>query len=183
MLETMNALLVIDVQKSFVARDSWSEVSNPDIVDDVNRLVTAAREKGEPVIWILHASPGSGGPFDPDSGLVVLQDGLAPSDGEPVLTKTSRNCFTTTRLGQILQSSGVRGVTIAGIQTEQCCETTARVAADLGYDVTFVTEATATFPIVRPDTGAVLPTAAVIERTEFALAGRFATIATLDDVA
>ncbi|TWS17849.1 isochorismatase family protein [Tsukamurella asaccharolytica] len=179
----MNALLVIDVQKSFLARGSWSEVSNPDIADDVNRLVAAARARRDPVIWVLHAEPGSGGPFDLDSGLVTLQEGLAPSDGEPVLTKTSRNAFTTTRLGQILQASGVRAVTIAGIQTEQCCETTARVAADLGYDVTFVTEATATFPIVRPDTGAVLPAPAVIERTEFALAGRFATIATLNDVA
>ena len=69
---------------------------------------------------------------------------------------------------------------IAGIQTEQCCESTARLAADLGYDVTFVTEATATFPISRPDTGETLDTDAIVARTEAALAGRFATIATLE---
>jgi hypothetical protein len=34
---------------------------------------------------------------------------------------------------------------------EQCCETTARVAFDLGYHVTFVTEATATSPIAQHD--------------------------------
>ncbi|XLM22660.1 isochorismatase family protein, partial [Chromobacterium piscinae] len=31
---------------------------------------------------------------------------------------------------------------ISGIRTEQCCETTARVASDLGYEVDFVSEAT-----------------------------------------
>ena len=71
---------------------------------------------------------------------------------------------------------------IVGIQTEQCCETTARLAADMGYDVTFVTDATATFPIVRPDTGEVLPAKEVIERTEYALAGRFARIESKDAV-
>ncbi len=178
----MNALLVIDVQESFRARESWADLSNPDIVDDVNRLVSASRDRGEPVIWILHAEPGSGGVFDPESGLIRIQDGLVPVEGEPILVKTSRNAFTTTRLGQVLQALGVGAVTVAGIQTEQCCETTARIAADLGFDVTFVTEATATFPIVRPDTGAVLSAEEVIERTEFALAGRFARIATLAEV-
>ena len=80
---------------------------------------------------------------------------------------------------------------ICGIRTEQCCETTARVASDLGYQVTFVTEATATNPIAHRDaprrprpstscwpTRARCPPSAIIERTEYALAGRFATIAT-----
>ena len=52
----------------------------------------------------------------------------------------------------------------------------------MGYDVTFVTDATATFPIVRPDTGEVLPAQEVIERTEYALAGRFARIESKDAV-
>jgi hypothetical protein len=56
-----------------------------------------------------------------------------------------------------------------------------RVASDFGYQVTFVTEATATFPITRPDTGAVLGTDEVIARTEFALAGRFARISTIEE--
>ncbi|BDD80561.1 hydrolase [Tsukamurella pulmonis] len=177
----MNALLVIDVQESFRRGEAWSQVSNPDLVDDVNRLVAAARARGELVVWILHSEPGSGGVFDPLSGHVVLQAGLTPVKGEPTLVKTTRNAFTSTDLSRVLTRAGTRNVTISGIQTEQCCETTARLAADLGFEVDFVTEATATFPIARPDTGEVLSAAAVIERTEFALAGRFATIRTLDE--
>jgi hypothetical protein len=69
---------------------------------------------------------------------------------------------------------------ITGISTEQCCETTTRLAADLGYDVDFVTEATMTFPISDPETGEELSTDEIIRRTEFVLRRRFARIATVD---
>ncbi|MDF8263490.1 cysteine hydrolase family protein [Luteipulveratus flavus] len=188
------ALLVIDVQQSFTVRPSWTAVSRPDIADRVARLVTHARAEQQEVVWVLHAEPGSGGPFDPDQGHVRLMDGLAPAAGEPVLTKTSRNAFTTTGLAQLLTQRGVDRLVITGIQTEQCCETTARVAADLGYDVDFVTEATATFPIAHRDAPAerdldavladptTLGAAAIEERTEYALAGRFARILTMEQV-
>lgn len=175
------ALLVVDVQESFRQRRIWSASSNPDVVRDVNRLVDAARSDGHKVIWVLHSEPGSGGPFDPESGFVRLLDGLTPAPGEPRITKTSRNAFTTTNLAQLLTQLNVGHLVVAGIQTEQCCETTTRLAADLGYEVSFVTEATATFPITRGDTGEVLETDAIITRTEFALAGRFARISTIAD--
>ena len=54
------ALLVIDVQESFLRRDSWQAVSNPDIVQDVAELVAAARRSGDLVVWILHSEPGTG---------------------------------------------------------------------------------------------------------------------------
>ena len=74
-------------------------------------------------------------------------------------------------------------------------ETTARVGSDLGYEVTFVTDATATFPIPHPDAPAdrsveeiladprTLSAADIIERTEWVLAGRFATIRSVADLA
>jgi nicotinamidase-related amidase len=188
------ALLVIDVQESFRQRPLWQVSSNPDVVDDVNRLVDAARRRGEFVVWVLHAAPGTGTVFDPVNGFVRLMDGLVPRDGEPTLTKTSHNAFTTTNLQQLLVQRGVDHVVVCGIRTEQCCETTARVACDLGYTVTFVTEATATNPIPHwdapPDISIeemmadprTLPVEAIIARTEYALAGRFARIATIDEV-
>lgn len=53
----------------------------------------------------------------------------------------------TTNLQQLLTTRGIGELVLGGLGTEQCCETTARVAADLGDEVTFVTDATATFPI------------------------------------
>jgi nicotinamidase-related amidase len=66
---------------------------------------------------------------------------------------------------------------------EQCCETTARVAADLGYAVDFVTEATMTFPIPNWDRpGEELDVAAIRERTEYALRRRFARLVTVSQL-
>ena len=195
MLVTMTrALLVIDVQESFRQRPLWAAISNPGIAADAARLVDAARASGDLVVWVLHSEPGSGTAFDPASGHVRYLAPLAPAPGEPQLVKTSHNAFTTTSLQQLLTQRGITELVICGIRTEQCCETTARVASDLGYQVTFVTEATATNPIAHRDAPAgqsveelladprTLPASAVIERTEYALAGRFATIATIAEV-
>lgn len=189
------ALLVIDVQESFRARKSWDLINHPNIAERCNRLVAAARKTGDLVIWVLHTEPGSGGVFDPASGNVRLLEPLQPGDGEPVLTKTSHNAFTTTNLQQILTSHGIGEIVISGIRTEQCCETTARLGSDLGYQVTFVVDATATQPLAAPGLSLdrefdqvindprTLPAEAVVERTVYALADRFATITTLDEFA
>ncbi|ONI69025.1 cysteine hydrolase [Kribbella sp. ALI-6-A] len=186
---------MIDVQESFRVRPNWQAVNHPDIADRVGRLVRSARDRGDLVVWILHTEPGTGGVFDPASGHVRLIEGLEPIEGEPVLTKTSHNAFTTTNLQQLLVQRGIRELVISGIRTEQCCETTTRVASDLGYDVVFVTEATATTPLphwtlpadasleeVLADPRTLSPEV-ITERTEYALAGRFATIRTLDEQA
>lgn len=189
-----SALLVIDVQESFRQRANWQAVSNPDIAGQVNRLVAATRAAGDLVVWVLHTEPGTGTVFDPASGHVRLLPGLAPEPGEPLLHKTSHNAFTTTNLQQLLTERGIRELVVSGIRTEQCCETTARLAADLGYQVTFVTDATATTPIEHRDAPAgrtlaeiladptTLSTGEIVARTEYALAGRFATIRTVDEL-
>ena len=189
------ALIVIDVQESFRARPLWRLIDNPDIADDVNRLVDHARAAGDLVAWVMHVEPGTGNTFDPATGHVRYLEGLrAPADGEPELLKTSHNAFTTTNLQQVLTERGVGEVVVCGIRTEQCCETTARLASDLGYRVTFVVDATATNAIPHRDAPAeltpeeiladprTLPAEAVVERTVFALAGRFARVVSVDEV-
>jgi nicotinamidase-related amidase len=171
------ALLVIDVQESFRARPEWADMHNTDIATPVGRLVDATRAAGDPVVWVLHSEPGTGNVFDPTQGQVRVVSDLKPDGDEPVVVKTSVNAFTTTNLQQYLVSHGVREVVICGIRTEQCCETTARVAADLGFDVTFVTDATTTSGIPG------LSAEEIIDRTERVLREReFATIATTDEV-
>jgi hypothetical protein len=94
----------------------------------------------------------------------------------------------------MLTTRGIRDLVICGIRTEQCCETTARVGSDLGYGVTFVTDATATNPIEHRDAPPgrtvaeiladprTLSADDIITRTEYALAGRFATIRTVAEL-
>ncbi|MGW1143383.1 cysteine hydrolase family protein [Streptomyces zhihengii] len=185
------ALIVIDVQESFRARPLWAATLEPKIADRVNRLAALARRTGDLVVWVLHSEPGSGGVFDPESGHVRLMEELERADGEPLLHKTSHNAFTTTPLQQLLTQRGIRELRVCGIRTEQCVETTVRVASDLGYDVTLVVDATTTDPVPHRDAPAgqsveelladprTLPAAEVVRRTEYVLAGRFAAIETV----
>jgi nicotinamidase-related amidase len=174
-----SALLVIDVQESFAVLPRWSRRNNPAFEANVARLLKAYRAAALPVIFFLHSDSDAG--FKPTSPHYRLLPFLTPRDGEPLLHKTTRNCFTSTNLQSRLVAADIRRLVITGIQTEQCCETTARVGGDFGYDVDFVTEATRTFPIPGPG-GAELDVDAIVERTEYVLRGRFARIATVEEI-
>jgi nicotinamidase-related amidase len=173
-----SALLVIDVQDSFKVGSRWERRSNPSFEANITALVDGYRAAHLPIVFFLHTDGDDG--FATGSPHFKLMDFLSPRADEPVLVKSTRNCFTSTALGPHLLAKGVRRVAITGIQMEQCCETTARVAADLGYAVDFVTEATLTFPIPNWDRpGEELGVEAIRERTEYALRRRFARLTTV----
>ena len=173
-----SALLVVDIQDSFKATSRWELRNNPRFEENVDRLIQAWRGASLPVIFVLHTDPDPG--FETTSPFFKLMDFLKPEPGEPVIVKNTRNAFTSTNLQEMLREKGVERLVVTGISTEQCCETTTRVAADLGFDVDFVTEATRTFPITDEATGEVLSTDEIVRRTEMVLRGRFARIATVD---
>lgn len=169
------ALLVVDIQDSFkIDPARWARRNNPAFEENVTNLIAAFRDASLPIFFILHNDSDPG--FRPGDPEVRLMEFLDRRESDPLIVKNTRNAFTSTDLQQRLDAIGVRRVVISGISTEQCCETTTRVAADLGYDVDFVTEATATFPI------GTLATDAIIERTEAVLRGRFARIVTVSEL-
>ena len=175
-----SALLVVDVQDSFKVGPRWARRSNPDLETNLTALVEAYRAAGRPVIYVLHSDPDPG--FETTSPHYRLMDFLSPAADEPVVHKTTRNAFTSTPLLPMLLERGVRRVAVTGISTEQCCETTARVAADLGLAVDFVLDATCTFPIEGPG-GDELGTDDIIQRTVFCLRNRFARITSAAELA
>ena len=173
-----SALLVIDAQDSFKITPRWELRNNQDFEINVGRLISAYRSAGLPVIYFLHTDEDPG--FETTSPHYRLMDFIEPRPNEPVLHKNTRNVFTSTRLSELLLEKGIRRLAIAGIQMEQCCETSARVAADLGYAVDFVIDGTLTFPIQNRDhPSEQLGVDAIRERTEYVLRGRFATIITV----
>ncbi|HET6439659.1 MAG TPA: isochorismatase family protein [Anaeromyxobacter sp.] len=176
-----SALLVIDAQDSFKLGPRWERRDNRRFEENVGSLIAAFRGAGRPVFFFLHTDPDPG--FGSDHPAFKLMDFIRRRPEEPLLVKRTRNAFTGTDLAELLLERGVRRVVIAGIQTEQCCETTARLAADLGYAVDFVTDATMTFPIPHSDRpGEELGVEAIRERTEYVLRGRFARVRTADAV-
>lgn len=66
-------------------------------------------------------------------------------------------------------------VAICGLTTNHCCETTARLACDLGFEVTFIIDATATFDRTSPS-GKVISAEDLVEVTATNLSGEFAEV-------
>ena len=176
---SQSALLVVDAQDSFKVDPKWERRNNRDFERNVGALIDAYRAAGRPVIFFLHTDSDPG--FERDSVHLRLMDFISVREDEPVILKDTRNTFTGTTLQAQLLALGVRRLAITGIQMEQCCETTARVAADLGYAVDFVIDGTMTFPIKNWDApGEELGVQAIEERTIYALRRRFARIVRTD---
>jgi ureidoacrylate peracid hydrolase len=76
-------------------------------------------------------------------------DAIAPADDEIVFPKTSSNVFISTNIDYILRNLGVRQLVISGLLTDQCVESAVRDACDLGYLVTLVSDACATYSAER----------------------------------
>jgi nicotinamidase-related amidase len=176
------ALLLIDVQESFRHRPYWSESGAEPFLAHVNALIDGCAARGVPIVRILHTDPpeAAGNPFAKASGLVRPLEGLATFDAALEVEKHRHSALVGTNLGVWLTEQGIRRVIVAGIRTEQCCETTTRHASDEGWQVDFVGDATLTFDMKTPS-GATLTAAQIRERTETVLVDRFATLATVDE--
>jgi len=70
---------------------------------------------------------------------------LTPQADELVIDKNASSAFNGTGIDQLLRNLGLETLVVTGMATDMCVETTARDAADRGYNVIVVEDATATF--------------------------------------
>jgi nicotinamidase-related amidase len=175
------ALLLIDIQSSFTRRPYWQDDALAPFLHRVNALATGCAARGVPLVRIWHTD----GPDTPDnpfaqaSGCIRPLPGLVDLPIAATFEKHRHSALVGTGLGAWLLERALTRLIVCGIRTEQCCETTTRHASDEGWAVDFVSEATLTFDMRTP-AGALLNAAAIIERTETVLAGRFARIRTVE---
>jgi nicotinamidase-related amidase len=73
-----------------------------------------------------------------------VRDEVAPLPGELVLNKNSIGAFNSTALDQMLRNFGVESLVLTGVATNACVETTARDAADRGYNCILAEDGCAT---------------------------------------
>jgi ureidoacrylate peracid hydrolase len=76
-------------------------------------------------------------------------DELKPDEDEIWLPKGSSSVFISTHIDYILRNLGIRQIVISGLLTDQCVDSAIRDACDLGYLVTQVTDACATYTADR----------------------------------
>lgn len=172
-------LLVIDVQESFRYRPYFSARDLPAYLDAQNALVEGARIRGIPTVRVFHVERDPASAFSIESGNVRPLKGLVDFEAAITVRKGRHSALIGSGLDVWLNENGIDDVIVSGIRTEQCCETTARHASDLGYRVHYVTDATMTFDMHHPD-GSLFGAADIKRRTQTVLDHRFATVCSVE---
>jgi nicotinamidase-related amidase len=175
------ALVVVDVQQAFDDAGYWGVRNNPDCEANVAALIAAWRAAGRPVVFVRHDSDEPASPLRPDRPGNAFRPELT---GEPdlLVAKRVNSAFHgDPDLAAWLRARGLDGIAICGITTNHCCETTARVGGNLGFDVLFVLDATHTFDRTGPD-GTTLTADELARATATNLHGEFATVVRTDQL-
>ena len=140
------ALIVVDVQQGF-DDPVWGKRNNPDCERNIAALIDAWRSNDQPIVFVRHDSSEPGSPFTPGQRGNDFQDIVA---GEPdllVVKSVNSSFHGEPDLAGWLRAGGIERIAVCGVQTNMCCETTARVAANLGFETDFVLDATHTFDL------------------------------------
>jgi nicotinamidase-related amidase len=150
-LDNDAVLILIDVQQGF-SDPSWGKRNNPDAEDNIGRLIESWTTTGRPIVRVRHASTNEDSPLRPEAAGHAYHRVVADVVPSLEVVKSVHSAFLgKPDLHAWLGARGARQLVITGIQTNRCCETTARMGGDLGYDVLFVLDATYTFEEVGPD--------------------------------
>jgi nicotinamidase-related amidase len=175
------ALVLVDVQRGFADRGHWGRRNNPDCEANIERLVRHWRHRAAPVVVVRHDSVERGSPLrsgQPGNDLTSL----VPTDPDLLVVKSVNSAFHgTPHLDAWLRGRGLAGFAVCGLTTNHCCETTARVGGNLGFDVLFALDATATFDRRGPD-GTLVDADTLAAVTATNLDGEFATVVTTGEL-
>ena len=136
--------LKIDPVRSVVLIEDFQQriinnfASEPEaVVRNASRVLQGARAAGIPVIYVVHR----GGPFAEYAPDVELHEGVAPAEGERVITKTRTSPFSTTSLDVDLRGMGKDTLIVMGVATSGCVLSTVRWAFDINYSFIVVADA------------------------------------------
>ncbi len=174
------ALMIIDVQEA-IDDPVWGARNNPRAEANMSRLLGAWRTASAPIIHIRHDSTGKTSPYRPGQPGHAFKSSVAPWKDETVIGKKTNNAFVGTGLHDRLFDEEITRLVICGVLTQHSVDTTARMAASLGYEVTVVSDATAATGVTDLD-GRHWNADEVHALTLAHLAADYATIVTTADI-
>lgn len=176
------ALIVIDVQKGIDEAGHWGgNRNNPQAEENIVYLLQAWSSRNLPVMFVQHCSVSHTSPFRPGYAGNDFKDVIKPFVTGKIFKKSVTSAFIGTDLQQALIDDSVTDVVITGFVTNNSVEATARMAGDLGFKTTVVSDATAAFD-KRGIDGTIYPSQVVHTLSLSHLKDEYASIATTAEV-
>lgn len=173
-------LLIVDVQEGF-DDPRWGWRNNPDVEENIARLLDVWRRSRRPIIHVQHLSREADSPLRPGQLGCAIKGAVRPLPGEPVLNKSVNSAFIGTDVELRLRARDAPALVVAGLTTDHCVSTTARMAGNLGFATVVVADATATFDRTGPD-GRRYDAETVHDVALASLHGEFATVVMTEDL-
>lgn len=147
MTKNKQALLVIDVQNEYFT--GRLPVTYPkDSLDNILKAMDHSARAGIPVVVIQHTAPSKDSTtFRRNSDEWKLHPEIEKRKCDILIEKNLPGSFTGTELEKWLREKGVERVAICGYMAQMCCDTTARQAFHLGFQVDLLSDATGTLSV------------------------------------
>lgn len=141
------ALLVIDVQNEYFT--GKLPVTYPEnSFENIIIAMDSANKNKVPVLLIQHTNPGKDSfTFREGSHEWEIHEKVLKENYDKIIEKNLPGSFTGTELELWLKENHIETVVISGYMTQMCCDTTARQAMHLGFNVEFLGDATGTMDI------------------------------------
>ncbi|MBS1907011.1 MAG: cysteine hydrolase [Actinobacteria bacterium] len=158
------AVLVVDMQNdtvheagAYASTGAAEHARSQDVVTHVGDLLRAARAAGSPVFYsriLVYPRPGLSGGNAPVFRMLApetfrlgswgaqIVDALEPQGDDVVLDRTRMSVFNGTGIDSMLRNLSIRRLLVVGAWTNMAVEHTVRDAADHGYEVALVADAT-----------------------------------------
>jgi nicotinamidase-related amidase len=175
-----SVLVVIDAQDEY--RTGSLKLPNiENTIQKIKMLLDRARDKGIPVIHVLHEGT-VGGLFDPRKRYFKSISELAPKSGEQIILKHLPDAFVGTSLENVLRKIGFeKTVVFVGFMTHMCITASATHALNLGFQNAVVTDAVGTRDL-RGSDGKSIPAEEVNKSTLASLQDRMAWLVSVSEL-
>jgi len=142
----MTALLLIDIQQGLQELDFYGgERNNPEAEANCGKILRAFRAKGLPIFHVQHCSINPESPLHPSKAGNNFHPLVQPLRDEPIFKKSVNSAFIGTDLESQLKAQNISDLVVVGLTTEHCVSTSTRMASNLGFRTTVISDATAAF--------------------------------------
>lgn len=142
------ALLIIDMQKFVEDRISKGVGYYPhNAITNMATILTQFRRENALVAHVMHQTPEEGSLLHPDSPLYPVVDGFENTPDERVFVKRTSSAFASTDLKDYLEVNAITEVVVMGAVAGFCVNSTVRHGADLGLNMTVISDAVLSFDL------------------------------------